>query len=736
MRKLMWFTIGFSGVCGLWAYRTGVAWVFPLAVLLAIAVAGGLRKGALCRILSAVLCGSIAAMLWTGVFERQRMAPAYGLDGTEQRLTITAGDYSEESAYGMTVDGTIFLEGRSCRIRVYLDEPEEPLQICPGDILEGTFNIRATVPGGTEESAYHQGKGVFLICYSRGAWTITSPEKISYGVMPAVWARKITDRLDLLFPGDVRAFVKALLLGNTQELDYETDSALKVSGIRHIVAVSGLHISVLFAAVTVITQKNRFLTLLLGIPVLVMFGGVAGFTPSVTRACVMMGLMMLSNACLREYDPPTALSAACLAMLAVNPLVITSANLQMSALCVAGMLLFREPIRNWIQERLPKNRRFSRLAGSVSVSLSTMLLVVPLSAYYFGTVSLIGPVTNLLTLWVVSGVFVGIVGVCLISAVWMRGAAALAWVLAWPIRYVLGCAKILSRISMAAVYTASIYVVFWLIFCYMLLTAFYFQRKRTPRILACCAGLGLCLTLILSWMQPKDEVCVTMLDVGQGQCILLQTEGSAFLIDCGGDSDGEAADIAAEHLLSRGVTRLDGVILTHGHRDHSGGLENLLTRVNTDLLILPDAPDTLHPTKGYGEVLYLWDTTEVSFPGGKLTVFGPVFHGESNENSLCVLFESEKCDILITGDRSDFGERMLMRKAQLPDVDILVAGHHGDSQSTSRELLAAVTPELVLISAGEDNRYGHPHSKLLERLAEAGIAVRRTDLEGTIIIRR
>ena len=127
---------------------------------------------------------------------------------------------------------------------------------------------------------------------------------------------------------------------------------------------------------------------------------------------------------------------------------------------------------------------------------------------------------------------------------------------------------------------------------------------------------------------------------------------------------------------------------------------------------------------------------EISLGESKMTVFGPIYSGSSNENSLCILFESQNCDILITGDRSDFGERMLMRNAQLPDVDLLIAGHHGSKHSTSEELLRTVRPETVIISAGEGNRYGHPHEELLQRLTQFGCTVYRTDLHGTIIYRR
>ena len=119
----------------------------------------------------------------------------------------------------------------------------------------------------------------------------------------------------------------------------------------------------------------------------------------------------------------------------------------------------------------------------------------------------------------------------------------------------------------------------------------------------------------------------------------------------------------------------------------------------------------------------------------KLTIFGPIYSGSGNENSLCILFESGNYAILITGDRSAFGERMLLREAELPRVDLLIAGHHGSKSSTSEELLEALRPYTVAISVGE-NTFGHPSAEVLERLEKYGCTVYRTDENGTIIFRR
>ena len=364
------------------------------------------------------------------------------------------------------------------------------------------------------------------------------------------------------------------------------------------------------------------------------------------------------------------------------------------------------------------------------------MFTTPLCAMYFGTVSLIGVVTNLLTLWMIGGIFYGILAVCLVGQIFLPGASALAKILALPIRLVLFLADILADVPLSAVYTRSCYVTAWLVFVYVLLIFFLLGKNRKPALLAGCACLGLCIALLASWAEPVlYSTGITVLDVGQGQCIVLQCKGKTFLVDCGGDSDTRTADMAAQTLLSQGISRLDGLILTHTDADHAGAVENFLSRIAADVLILPPVPIET-AVSADTELLFAAENLELSFEGGKITVYRGITEEKSNENSLCVLFETENCAILITGDRGSFGEQMLLRNADMPDVDILIAGHHGSKNSTSEALLQTVRPEIVCISAGRDNPYGHPAPELLNRLEDFGCQIYRTDLQGDIIIRR
>ncbi len=738
----MWFAIGFAAACGLSAYGERDLWILPACVTLLVLMAVFLairKKRTMIQPAIAVLLGCFVGIIWFGGYHHFYLRPAEAFHEESLVLSVTASDFGYDTTYGTGLDGVTSLDGKPYQIRVYL---REKVDVAPGDTLQGIFSIRITTQGERDFSTYYQGQGMFLFAYQQEEVQITGAEEIPGWCFPAVLRQRILGILEEHFPADTAPFAKALLLGDRRDLDYATTTALEISGILHIVAVSGMHISILYSVISALTLRRRFLTALVGMPVLLLFAAVAGFTPSVLRASLMVWLMMIAKVFDREYDSPTALAFAVLVMLMANPLAVTSVSLQLSVGCVAGILLFGDGINRWLRARIPGRKGHFEpirrmVCGSISVTVSAMTLITLLSAYYFGSVSLVGVLTNLLTLWVTTAVFYGLVVICLLSLVLSGAAGLLAGFLSWPIRYVLAVAKALASLPLAAVYTKSIFIVLWLVFVYGLLASLLGMERKRPGLVLCFGTIGLCLALLASWAVPLTaDTGITLLDVGQGQSILLQSEGRTFLVDCGGENEEKTADLIAETLLSQGVVRLDGIILTHFDRDHAGAIHNLLTRVDTDYLFLPDTRNDFPELKTTGKVLYVWEDLELSLGQTKLQIFGPVYSGLDNENSLCVLFDTKNCDILITGDRSAFGERMLLRRRMLPEVDLLVAGHHGAAESTSVELLTQVNPKAVLISVGRDNPYGHPSPKLLQRLENVGCTVRRTDESGTITIRR
>ena len=741
MRRLMWFTLGFGAVSAYCAYSwaTEKLWLPALALLgVFVLLVLGTRWKKWLRVPAAVVLGCAVGLGWLQVYSDQYLSRANALDGQVAEVTARCTDYSYQTEYGTAVEGFLYLEGKPYRAKFYVSGE---IRMEPGDVLTGPFQFRVTTPDGADEPTVHQGKGIFLLAYQEEDAELAKLARMPFWGYPAMLREKLKGIIDECFGESTAGFAKALLLGDRTGIDYATNTAFKVSGISHIIAVSGLHVSILFSLVYVLCFKRRWLVALIGIPVTVLFAAVAGFSPSVTRAAIMTVLMMLAMVFDRDYDGPTELAFACLVMLAANPLVITSVSFQLSVGCMAGIFLFQRRIYDWMMEKLGSG--FIRVkrwfASSVAVTVSAMAVTTPLVAYYFGTVSLVGVLTNLLTLWVISFVFYGIMLVCLLGAFWPGVGAAVAQAVGWGIRYVLTVSKLLAAFPLAAVYTRSLYIVAWLVFLYLLLAVFLLSRKKHPGVLLCCGVLGLCLAIGASWLEPLLDTCrMTVLNVGQGQSIILQSEGKTYLVDCGGDDSQEAADLAAETLLSMGVFRLDGIIVTHYDADHAGGVPYLLSRIPADGIFMPKADDE----EQIGQQLALqspatWvsDSLLLTYGSTKLTVYGPVVPDSGNESSLAVLFQSENCDILVTGDRGAFGERMLLKTAHIPEVDVLVVGHHGSKNSTCEELVAAVKPKLAVISVGE-NQYGHPAQEVLDRLAAVGCPVYRTDLQGNITFRR
>ena len=748
MRKLMWFSVGFCAACALGSY-------FYLPKLHLFALLSGLFCALFWvisvrirnfRIVGMLFCGLTIGIGWFAFVDRIYLRDARSLDGTTAQLSVTATDFSYGNDYGASATGKIRISGKTYRVRMYVDTD---IELKPGDRVEGAFRCKVTTRTDTKGADYIRSEGIWLVLYQVSDLTVDPCDRIPAQYKPAIWRVQLLQIIEKAFPADTSGFAKALLLGDRSDIDYEVNTAFKLSGISHIIAVSGLHVSILFGLIYTMTGRRRYLTGIVGIPVLLLFASVVGFSPSITRACIMQILVLVAMMTNREYDPPTSLSFAVLCMLVANPMSVTAISFQLSVACMAGIFLFSGRIQGWLTDDkrlgsvkgrgiLPRLKRW--VVSSVSVSIASSVVTTPLVAVHFACVSLAGVLTNLLTLWIITYTFYGIILVCLLGIAGGGISCAIGMVVAWPIRYVITAAKLMAAFPLAAVYTQSIYIVVWLVCCYGMLVFYLMLKEKPVLIYSCCAVITLCAALFASWMEPlTDPYRVTVLDVGQGQSILLQSEGKTYLVDCGSDSPTRAADVTAEYLLSQGIFRLDGIIVTHYDDDHVGGVPYLLTRVKADTIFLPDHADGVDLGKQIAQSHDdpVWVTSDIglTFGGTNMTIFGPEKTEDGNEGGLCVLFQPENCDILITGDRGELGEMLLLHRAKLPDLEILVAGHHGSAYSTGDRLLSATKPETVLISVGGGNYYGHPAKALLDRLIQYGCDVYRTDLHGTIVYR-
>ena len=346
MRKLMWFTIGFAAACAAGIYLGAGLWIAAFCAALVIPCFFVKRKAV--AIAATVLVGVAVGIIWNWGYDALYLTGARQYDGKTATAVAIVSDYSYETSYGVAADATVDLDGKDYRIRIYL-ESKEPLQ--PGDVIQGNIRFRLTTADSLQGETYHQGDGIFLLGYVQKEFEFRKAERVPTQYLPAFIRMRMSEMICRIFGEDTAPFANALLLGDSSMLSYEMDTDFKLSGIRHVIAVSGLHVSILMSVVYMFSFKRRYLTAILGIPVLILFAAVIGFTPSVTRACIMQILILLALALNKDYDPPTALALAVLSMLCVNPRTIVSVSFQLSVGCLIGIFLFYERIKGFLDRK-------------------------------------------------------------------------------------------------------------------------------------------------------------------------------------------------------------------------------------------------------------------------------------------------------------------------------------------------------------------------------------------------
>lgn len=748
MRKLCLFALPFCAA--IFASCCGLPFWLPICLA---AVALGVLADCLKRPAVCLAClGAAFGLLWFQCYTLVFRAPAEALGGQAAGFTATVTDWPRETSTGsFGVEVRLRLAGApDPKILLYTTDPAGA-ELLPGDQISGEarFQLADTVRG--ESVTYYEARGIFLRANATGELAVLRPDIPPVTGWPAYIAHALKQSVSAIFPDDVSGLMTALLTGDKSLLSDGDYAVLQRSGVAHIVAVSGLHLSFFAGLLALFFRRHSKIGAALTILLVFLFAAVTGFTPSVLRAAFMVSMTLLAPLLGREEDRPTTLSAILFILLFLNPYASLSVSLQLSFGSVAGIHLVSGPLDQAMTRPLadggPRPRELGRklfrfFAANLSVTLGALLFTTPLLAYYFHSIALISPVTNLLTLWAVSfafspGLLLTMLGVALpgVSAVLTFPVTILA-------RYVLAVTRVLGSLPFACVSTDGFYLRAWLALVYVMLLLLFLCRYRRPILPVCTGALTLCAALLLTRTALLSApLSITMLDVGQGQCILLCSGGRTALIDCGGN-DGNAGDIAANYLQTLGITRLDLLVLTHCHSDHANGVPELFARMDVSALVLPDLaedeseyrPEILSLAQAQGtELTLLNDNRALSLGEATLTLYAPLGDGGANEEGLFALATCGEFDLLVTGDANAFVESLLVKYGDLPDIEVLAAGHHGSKNSTSAELLDAVTPETCLISVGY-NTYGHPTSETLDRLAERDIDIYRTDQMGNLTI--
>ncbi|MCI9337889.1 MAG: MBL fold metallo-hydrolase [Lachnospiraceae bacterium] len=705
--------------------------------------------------------------------------------------------------------------------------------------LEGVFYpySQATNPGEFDSAVYYRTLGIGGKL--RKAQVLYRGED-SWPVRNCLYELKChwKERLYRIFPEKEAAVMSALLLGDKSELDSELKDLYKRNGILHILSISSLHITIIGMSVYRLLRK-------VGLPVcpaavggsvlLLLYGGVTGFSVSACRAIGMYLIRMAGEMTGRTYDMLTALGVMGAGMVAVNPWYLQSSGFLLSFSSVLGIGVVSPVLAPQLPEGAAKPKKgggkhaagqpFSlggaagdvrawlaaqgaeagrSLLGSAVASLSITLTTLPIQLWFYYEIPIYSVFLNLFVLPLMKPMMITGLLAMLTPGLGILGTVDLFILKSYEAlcagfdglpfhTWNPGCPKIWQI------------VVYYLLLGGVVLARAYRKDRaqdgrdtgpagdaypgkcmgqasgRGPwgkRIGAAGGGFfgpvaeicTLAAAVLLFAVRPPRENSVTFLDVGQGDCILVRTaSGENYLFDCGSSSRSSVGRyVLLPYLKYHGIRNIDAVFLSHPDTDHVNGAVELLetggdNRITVGRLLLPairreDRQEKLGELEAAAKaasqesavsVGYLKAGDEWECGSARFVCVHPQegFDAEDiNACSLCfyVVFAERpqavtgQCwTMLLTGDVQNEGEAALREELQerdIGDITLLKAAHHGSKNSTPRELLQRLSPRLTVISSGRNNRYGHPHGELLERLEESGTVIVQTAAFGAITV--
>ena len=370
-------------------------------------------------------------------------------------------------------------------------------------------------------------------------------------------------------------------------------------------------------------------------------------------------------------------------MILVTPKIYKSMYLKVKDKKESADGIFKKAVRQPLQGA----------CAALAATLGALVFTTPIAAFYFGYVSLIGILVNVLIFWAISVAFIlGCIS-CVLGFVWLPAGALLGTLTSLLARYIIALVKLAATVPYAAVYTRGNFFDWWLILVYIIIIICYvFRRKEgiRPTIPVCLSVISLCCIILVSqYCVRANDGSVMVVDVGQGQSLIFTDGDATAVIDCGGKGKNtNAGDTVAGLLLGSGRKTVDVLLLTHFDDDHVNGVMRLMSRVNVNKLVIPDGSfeKTQHDkivslAEKLGTKVYIIEQ-DTALDDGEIKIEAyPTF--SQNELSLIFLASIDDFDTLISGDAGVKEEEKFIAAHKLPDTELFIAGHHGSKTSSS-----------------------------------------------------
>lgn len=556
----------------------------------------------------------------------------------------------------------------------------------------------------------------------------------------------------LIGEGDVSAeagaLVQALIVGDRTNLfALDLYQEVKVLGLAHIVAVSGAHLVIVMSFISLIFRKfplSYRVRIACQLCILFLYLAMVGFPVSCIRAACMSAISLLALGGVRRSHALSGLGIVIIIMVCLMPASAFSLSFLLSAFSTLGILLFMPLILSWFPPYSSKVKTW--LLEPFAMTCAALLLTLPFSVSSFSMLSLIAPLANvlvapLLTSMCVLGLLAFItMPLGFIGSIFLQTTVWIAEV------FCSGC-SILASIPFASIpfYAPEALLIACMVAAVVALWAVWPQSFSRA-----IKGVSVCLVLVgVLSLIPKQGTSVTMLDVGQGDAFLLQSNNASILIDTGENEQKLYAGLAR-----LGCTHLDAVLITHADSDHAGCLASLKGVVSVNKVFLADGMDELSDDKaqevvedarylvGDEEVTYVNAGDYISCNAFTLEVVWPEALEEEggNQDSICFVLKTDlnfdnnvEWTAFFCGDAEAQTVSQLVKRGTVGKVDILKVAHHGAKAALTKNLAQTLHPSLSLISVGNQNRYGHPALETLSYLEEVDSIIMRSDRDGDVV---
>jgi competence protein ComEC len=591
----------------------------------------------------------------------------------------------------------------------------------------------------------------------------------------------IAKTLSKILPEPQASLAQGIILGIEDNIPQSLKDDFSKSGTSHVLAVSGQNLSIITGILISlgiwIFGRRYHIYVWVAFIILWFYTVLTGLNPPVVRSAIMASLFLIAEMLGRQKSAGTVLIFTAAIMIGITPLVLWDVSFQLSFLAMVGLVtvapVFQDSTREFVNEKFGdegiKVLISNIILDSLDVTLSAIILIWPLIAYYFGIFSLVAPFSSLLVVLVMTGIIAFGLFAVGIGTIALPIGQVIGWVVWLFLTYMILIVKYSAALPHSYLKVNSIALSFILIYYLVLAATIYLANQKQllmkiiehvrpclsflykmllhikPRWLVTTLCIIAILVVIVSVTIPDKNLHIDFLNVGQGDAILIRQGNQQVLIDGGPNS--QAINLNLGKYMPFWDRVIELVVLTHPDADHLTGLVDVIQKYRVAQVLYPDFSSD---TSVYQEWMALLHDRRVKSIAGQanqyidlgngisLNVLNPsipaAFETSSDDNGIVLRLDDGVVSFLFTGDISALGEFTLISKRADLASSVLKVAHHGSSGSTTEELLNAVKPQIAVISVGENNRYNHPSDETLKRLNDCvGEGnVYRTDEDGTV----